>query len=241
MPKAPSAEQAESKTGKDKAEEPKTEGTKMLEILSPSAEITVPKIQKGLVATPKRRRMANVVDVLESVKASSSTPSGKIAEASKMQTEAETKPADVEAAVSQASAEAGPSEPAEKKPSEIEEKVAEEEAIEQTLPEKVAAPAPKALKESIKYIIRHASGKRLSKEEEREAQHYAQKLKYPKGALVFNDSGEEDFLYCLPDSKEISVCLEMGRSFRFPTLEDGLSVLSKDELADSLAYNSIKV
>jgi hypothetical protein len=84
-------------------------------------------------------------------------------------------------------------------------------------------------------------GERLSKEEEREAQRYAQKLKYPKGALVFNDNGEEDFLYCLPDSKEISVCREMGRSFGFPTLEDGLSVLSKDELADSLAYNSIKV
>jgi hypothetical protein len=33
----------------------------------------------------------------------------------------------------------------------------------------------------------------------------------------------------------------MGRSFGFPTLEDGLSVLSKEELADSLAYNSIKV
>jgi hypothetical protein len=109
------------------------------------------------------------------------------------------------------------------------------------LPEKVAAPAPEALKESIEYIICHASGKRLFKEEEREAQHYAQKLKYPKGALVFNGSGEEDFLYCLPDSKEISVCWEMGRSFGFPTLEDGLSVLSKDELADSLAYNSIKV
>jgi hypothetical protein len=58
---------------------------------------------------------------------------------------------------------------------------------------------------------------------------------------VFNGSGEEDFLYCLPDSKEISVCREMGRSFGFPTLEDGLSVLSKDELADSLVYNSIKV
>jgi hypothetical protein len=62
------------------------------------------------------------------------------------------------------------------------------------LPEKVAAPPPEALEESIEYIICHASGKRLSKEEEREAQHYAQKLKYPKGPLVFNDSGEEDFL-----------------------------------------------
>jgi hypothetical protein len=58
---------------------------------------------------------------------------------------------------------------------------------------------------------------------------------------VFNGSGEEDFLYCLPDSKEIYVCREMSRSFRFPTLEDGLSVLSKDELADSLACNNIKV
>jgi hypothetical protein len=108
------------------------------------------------------------------------------------------------------------------------------------LPEKAAAPTSEALKENIEYIIRHASGKNLSKEE-REAQHYAQKLKYPKGALVFNDIGEEDFLYCLLDSKEISVCREMSRSFGFPTLEDGLSVLSKDELADSLAYNSIKV
>jgi hypothetical protein len=213
----------------------------MLEVLSPSAEVTVSKIQKGLAATPKRKRMASVLDVLESVKASSSIPSGKIAEASKMQIEAETRPAEVEAAVSQASAEARPSEPDDKQPSEIEEKAIEEEAIEQSLPEKTVAPAPEALKESIEYIIPHALGKRLSKEEEREAQHYAQKLKYPKGALVFNGSGEEDFLYCLPDSKEISICREMSRSFGFPTLEDGLSVLSKDELADSLAYNSIKV
>jgi hypothetical protein len=239
MPKVPSAELAESKADKGKAEEPKIEEAKMLEILSPPAEVTVPKAQKGLVATPKRRRMANVLDVLETVKALSSTPSGKIAKASKMKTEAETKSAEIRAAVSQASAEVGPSEPTEKKPSEIEEKTAEEESIEQTLPEKVAA--PEVLKESIEYIIRHASGKRLSKEEEREAQHYAQKLKYPKGALVFNGSRKEDFLYCLPDSKEISVWREMGRSFGFPTLEDGLSVLSKDELAESLAYNSIKV
>jgi hypothetical protein len=48
-------------------------------------------------------------------------------------------------------------------------------------------------------------------------------------------------LYCLPDSKEISVYREMSRSFGFPTLEDGLSVLSKNDLADSLAYNSLKV
>jgi hypothetical protein len=73
MPKVPSAELAESKTDKDKAEEPKIEGTKMLEILSPSAEVTVPKAQKSFAVTPKRRRMANVLDVLETVKALSST------------------------------------------------------------------------------------------------------------------------------------------------------------------------
>jgi hypothetical protein len=65
-------------------------------------------------------------------------------------------------------------------------------------------------------------------------------LKYLKGALVFNGSGEEDFLYCLPDNKEIFVCREIGKSIGFPKLEDGLSILSKDELADTLAYNSIK-
>jgi hypothetical protein len=117
----------------------------------------------------------------------------------------------------------------------------EEKVTEQISTEKITTPAPEALKESIDYIICHASGKGLSKEQEREAQHYAQKLKYPKGALVFNGSEEEDFLYCLPDNKEISVYREMGRRFGFPKLEDGLSVLSKDELADSLAYNSIKV
>jgi hypothetical protein len=58
---------------------------------------------------------------------------------------------------------------------------------------------------------------------------------------VFNGSGEENFLYCLPDNKEISVCREIGRSIRFPKLEDSLSILSKDELAESLAYNSMKV
>jgi hypothetical protein len=64
-------------------------------------------------------------------------------------------------------------------------------------------------------------------------------LKYPKGALVFNGSGEENF-HCLLDNKEISVYQEIGRSIEFPKLEYGLSILSKDELADSLAYNSIK-
>jgi hypothetical protein len=199
------------------------------------------KVGKSLVATPKRRRMANVLDVLELVKALSSAPSGKTAEVLKLQAESKLKPTKIETATSQASVEAGPSELAEKKPSETKDKAAEEKISDQTLPEKVATPAPEALEESIDYIICHASGKTLTSEEKREAQHYAQRLKYPKGALVFNGSGEEDFLYCLLDNKEISVSREIGRSFGFPKQEDGLSVLLKDELADSLSFNSIKV
>jgi hypothetical protein len=116
-----------------------------------------------------------------------------------------------------------------------------EKTTEQIASKKIEAPPPEASNKSIDYIIRHASGKELSQEEMLEARHYAQKLKYPKGALVFNGSDEEDFLFCLPDNKEISVCREIGKSIEFPKLEDGLSILSKDELADSLAYNSIKV
>ena len=81
----------------------------------------------------------------------------------------------------------------------------------------------------------------LSKEEIAEAKHYARELKYPKWALVFNGTDEDDFLYCLPDNKEISVCREIAKSMGFPKLGEGLSVLSKDDLADSLTYNSIKV
>jgi hypothetical protein len=236
MPKLPSAELAGTKTDKGKAEESNIGETKVLEILSPSSEVTAPKAQKSSAATPKRRRMANVLDVLETVKTLNSTPSRKIAESSKAQTEAETEQAEIETAVIQADIEAGPLEPSETEPVIIEEK-----AREQVAPERTEAPASETLEESTNYIICHASGKRLSQAEKLEALHYAQKLKYPKGALVFNGSGEEDFLYCLPDSKEIFVCREIGRSIGFPTLEDGLSVLSKDELADILAYNSIKV
>jgi hypothetical protein len=176
--------------------------------------------------------MVNLLDVLETIKSSSST--SKIAvEVPKTQIEAE-------AAKSQAETETGLSEPTKREFLEIE-KETEKESAEEILSEKTATPIPEASSEAPNYVLRHASGKNLTEKEKREAQFYAQKLKYPKGALIFNGSGEEDFLYCLPDSKEISVCREMSKSFGFPTLEDGLSVLSKDELADSLAYNSLKV
>jgi hypothetical protein len=53
MPKAPSAKLAEPKI--DNIEETRVEGTKTLEVLSPSAEVTMPKAQKGLAATPREK------------------------------------------------------------------------------------------------------------------------------------------------------------------------------------------
>jgi hypothetical protein len=175
--------------------------------------------------------------VLETTKVLTPAATKKVAETTKTQAEAKTGQAETEAAkTTQIEAEAGPSVPTEMEPAEPKEKTTERIAS-----KKIEAPAPETSNKSTNYVIRHASGKELSQEEMLEAQHYAQKLKYPKGALVFNGSDEEDFLYCLPDNKEISVCREIGKSIRFPKLEDDLLILSKDELADSLAYNSINV
>jgi hypothetical protein len=63
MRKLLSVELVETKA--DKAKGSKIEKiTKMPEILSPSTEATVPKAQKGSATTPKRRRMANVLNVV---------------------------------------------------------------------------------------------------------------------------------------------------------------------------------
>jgi hypothetical protein len=120
MPKASSAKLAEPKA--DNIEEIEVERKKILEVISPSAEVTVPKAQKDLTATPKRKRMVNVLDVLETIKTSSSTP-GKTAEASK--TQAETKLTEAKATKSQAGTEAGPSKPAKVKSLETGEKETE--------------------------------------------------------------------------------------------------------------------
>jgi hypothetical protein len=83
MPKVPSVELVETKVDKDKAEKSKTEEiAKMPEILSPSTEATMPKTQKSSATSPKRRRMANVLDVvLETTKILNPAPSRKIVEA----------------------------------------------------------------------------------------------------------------------------------------------------------------
>jgi hypothetical protein len=84
-PKAPLAKLGEPKV--DSVKETEVERTNILEVTSPSTEVTVPKAQKDLTVTPKRKRMVNVLDVLETIKTSSSTPK-KSVEASKTQIEA---------------------------------------------------------------------------------------------------------------------------------------------------------
>jgi hypothetical protein len=85
MPKALTAKSDEPKA--TNIGEIEIEKTKTLEVISPSAEVTMPKAQKDLTTTPKRKRMVNILDVLESIKTSSSTPK-KTVEASKTQIEA---------------------------------------------------------------------------------------------------------------------------------------------------------
>ena len=58
---------------------------------------------------------------------------------------------------------------------------------------------------------------------------------------MYGGDDEDDFLYCLPNKKEINVCPEMANNIGYPKLELGLSVMSNDQLADSVAYNSLKV
>jgi hypothetical protein len=83
---AQKAEESSATPKAERTEESKAEGTKISEILSPSAEVGVPQAQKGPAVTPKRKSMVNVLDVLATIKSSSSTPK-KVVEAQKAQIE----------------------------------------------------------------------------------------------------------------------------------------------------------
>jgi hypothetical protein len=191
--------------------------------------------------TPKRKRMVNVLDVLETIKHPSTNPKKtaetsealaevSVAKSPKQQTEVETEPSEPTKVI--------PMEAEEAKIAKATEKM---KMSEPTLVEEIDTAVPEASSKLYDYIVCHASGKKLSEEEVFEANHYAKELKYPKGAVVFNGTNEEDFLYCLLDNKELSVCREMSRSMGFPKLEAGLCAMTKEDLADSLAYNSLKV
>jgi hypothetical protein len=83
-PKVPLAKLGEPKV--DNVKEAEVERKKISEVTSPSAEVTVPKAQKDLTVTPKRKRMVHVLDVLEEIKTTNSTPR-KTAEVSKTRIE----------------------------------------------------------------------------------------------------------------------------------------------------------
>jgi hypothetical protein len=143
-----------------------------------------------------------------------------------------------EAGIVQTISEAGPSEvPAEARPLESAPIVLEKEGAS----EKSKSPTPEAPAKELEFIVSHASRKRLSKEQVAKAQHYAKELKYPRGSLLYGGDDEEDFLYCLLDNKVIHVYREITDNIGYSKLELGLSAMSKDQLADSLAYNSVKV
>jgi hypothetical protein len=128
MPKVLTFGLVETKIGS--AEDPKIEEiVKMPEILSLQTKATLPKVQKASAATPKRRRRANVLDVvLETTKALSPALTKKVTptETEARQAETETMQAETEAAQIQAETEAGPSVPIATKPVASEEKVTEQ-------------------------------------------------------------------------------------------------------------------
>jgi hypothetical protein len=148
----------------DATEESRLEKTvKMPEILSPPAKAELPKVRKAPVATPKRRRMASVLDVvMETTKALSPAPTKKATEAIEVQ----------------AGAEVGSSVPIEMKAVAPEDKTEQQTSdtgmmAGQSIIEEAKSLAPEASSEDVDYIIRHALGKKLSKEEILEARHYA--------------------------------------------------------------------
>jgi hypothetical protein len=173
-------------------------------------ESELPKVSKAPAITPKRRRMASVLDaVLESTRALTPAPAKETVEAATVRVETK----------------AGPLVPTEAEPAGTEQRT-EQGSSDASLAlekkdasEKVKSSILEAPFEDLDFIIRHASGKRLSEEEITEAKHYSRELKYPKGALIYNDTDEDDFLYCLLDNKKISVCREMAKTWDFRSLK----------------------
>jgi hypothetical protein len=137
------------------AKKPELEVIVLPEILSPPAEAELPKVAKAPATTPKRRRMASMLDaVMETTRALTPAPAKKV----------------VEAVTARAETEAGPSVPVEAEPVATEQRAKKEfpntsMAVEKDVAEKTKSPALEAPSEDLDFIVRHASGKRLSEEE----------------------------------------------------------------------------
>jgi hypothetical protein len=79
------------------------------------------------------------------------------------------------------------------------------------LAEKTATTTPEAFSEALNYILRHASGKKLTEKEKREAQFYAQKIEISKGGIDFQRQRRRRLLvlsprqqgdFCLPGDEQ---------------------------------------
>jgi hypothetical protein len=124
-----------------------------LKALSPLRETELSKASRIPAATPRRRRMASVLDdVMESVK----VPTPALAP----DTEGEVLKKSGEAGMAQATSEAGPSVPVEAYPSGAAPLNLEKESV----PEKSKSATPEAPTEELEFIVRHDSGKQLSEE-----------------------------------------------------------------------------
>jgi hypothetical protein len=111
---------------------------------SPLQETELPRVSKIPAVTPKRRRMASVLDaIMESVKVQ--TP------AATSDTEGETLKISDEAGVVRATFEIGPSAPAEACPLGATPVLVEKESV----TEKLKSPAPEAPTEGLEFIVRH--------------------------------------------------------------------------------------
>jgi hypothetical protein len=215
-------------------EEPKLEKmAEQLKALRPPCATELPKPSSIPATTPRKRRMASVLDVvMEYVKTST------LASAEALRTKAKVSGKNDVASTTQTATETGTTEvPVEAGPSENTPITLEKESTS----EKFKSPAPKASARELEFIVRHALGKQLSERQVAEVQHYTRDLKYPRGSLVYGGDDEDDFLYFLPDNKEINVYREMADNIDYLKLELGLSAMLNDQLADSLAYNNLKV
>jgi hypothetical protein len=164
------------------AEEPESKkSTEKPKALSPLQRMELSKVSKIPATTPKRRRMASVLDVvMESTKAL--TPSSSEAPSA----EGESIKKSVEAGIAQAVVEAGPSVPAEARPLETAKEGAETRPSDaakgplmlgkESATEVSESPSPGAPTKELEFIVCHASGGKLSKEQIAEAQHYARDL-----------------------------------------------------------------
>jgi hypothetical protein len=159
-------------------------------LLSAPTTTGLPRLTTAVTITPKKRSMASVLDaVLKSTNIltppSIEAPKDNVEESREVHT-ASASPTYTEAEASGV-------------------KLAE--LAKESLHEKPTLPTPEAPSQvDSKYIVCHASGKQLFEDQIAKVQHYARDLKYPRGSLVYGGSDEVDFLYCLPDNKEIDVC-----------------------------------